>query len=90
MDNRRANLVSANADVEVGLVAEHGGVGEGEVAELVVGVGGVGDELAEEDVAVGVERLDDDVEELVHLSLGEDDQWGVSEERGERFEDQEE
>ena len=44
-------------------------VGEGEVTQLVERVGGVGDELAEEDFRVRVERMDDELEELVDFSL---------------------
>ncbi len=44
-------------------------VGEGLVARLVDGVGGVGDQLAQEDLLVGIERMDHQVEDLVHLGL---------------------
>ena len=44
-------------------------VDEGEVAELIERVGGVGDELAEEDLRVRVERMDDEVEELAYFGL---------------------
>ena len=44
-------------------------VGEGEVAQLVERIGGIGDEFAEEDFRVGVERMDDQLEQLVDFSL---------------------
>ena len=44
-------------------------VGDGEEAQLVQRVGGVGDELAQEDVLVGVEGVDDDVHQARHLGL---------------------
>ena len=37
--------------------------------DLVDGVGGVADQLAEEDLLVGVERVGDEVEELLQLGL---------------------
>ena len=39
------------------------------MAELVERVGGVGDELAEEDLRVRVERMDDELEELADFGL---------------------
>jgi hypothetical protein len=50
-------------DALVGLVRDR------EVAELVDGVGGIGDELAEEYLLVRVERVDDEVEEARNLRL---------------------
>ena len=44
-------------------------VGEGEVAQLVERVGGVGDELAEEDLGVRVEGVDDELQELTDFGL---------------------
>ena len=38
------------------------------VADFVEGIGGVGDEFAEEDFLVGVEGVDDEGEELVDIS----------------------
>mmetsp|Transcript_36270 Transcript_36270/g.59153 ORF Transcript_36270/g.59153 Transcript_36270/m.59153 type:complete len:205 (+) Transcript_36270:1728-2342(+) len=46
-----------------------GVAGEGEEAFLVAGVGGVGYELAEEDVAVGVEGVDDNVHDASDFRL---------------------
>ena len=59
-----ARSVDAIADEGLELV-----VGEGEVAELVERVGGVGDELAEEDLRVRVERMDDQLQELANFGL---------------------
>ena len=39
------------------------------VPEFLEGVGGVGDQFANENVALGVERVDDDVENLSGLRL---------------------
>ena len=44
-------------------------LGEGEVLQLVQRVRGVGDELAEEDLRVRVQRMDDEREELVDFRL---------------------
>jgi hypothetical protein len=44
-------------------------VDKGRVAELVECVGGVGDQFAEEDLRVGVKRMDDQLEELIYFSL---------------------
>ena len=51
VDARRVDAVADERFVPV--------VDEGEVTELVERVGGVGDELAEEDLRVGVQRMDD-------------------------------
>ena len=59
-----ARRVDAIADERLVLL-----VGEGEVAQLVERVGGVGDEFAEEDLRVRVERMDDQLEELADFSL---------------------
>jgi hypothetical protein len=44
-------------------------VGEAEVTQLVERVRGVGDELAEEDLRVRIERMDDQLEELGDFGL---------------------
>ena len=59
-----ARRVDAIADESLVLL-----VGEGEVAQLVERIGGVGDEFAEEDFRVRVERMDDQLEELAYFSL---------------------
>ena len=50
-------LVRGDADVEVLLGLEGGGVGEGLVTDLVEGIGRVGDDFTQEDLLVGVERV---------------------------------
>ena len=64
-------LIDLDPDVEVGVVAgpENGLVGEGEESDLIEGVASVGDELAKEDVLVGVQRVDDDVHQARDLGL---------------------
>ena len=44
-------------------------VGQGLVADLVQGIGGVGDQLTEENLFVGVECVDDEAHELCDLGL---------------------
>ncbi len=61
VDARRVDAIADEGLVPV--------VGEGEVAQLVERVGGVGDELAEEDLRVRVERVDDQLEELADFGL---------------------
>ena len=46
-----------------------GVVGQGEVTQLVECVGGVGDELAQEYLRMRVERVDDELEELIDFGL---------------------
>jgi hypothetical protein len=60
--------VDRQVDLQLRVVGQ---LGAGDLLEpaLVEGVGGVGDQLAEEDVLVGVERVDHQVEELLHLGL---------------------
>ena len=61
------DLVWDNLDLEIRGGVEERRVGEGLVADLVEGIGGAGDELAEEDVLVGVEGVDDQRQELVDV-----------------------
>ena len=46
-----------------------GGIVQRLEAQLVAGVGGVGDQCAEEDLRVGIERVGDEVQQLRHLGL---------------------
>ena len=62
-------LVGCDADGEAVLVELDIRVGEALEVELVLGVGRVGDELAEEDLLVGVDRVDHEVEQLLALCL---------------------
>ncbi len=62
-------LVVSERDGQVLLVDLGGGVGQALEVQLVDGVRRVGDELAQEDLAVGVDRVDHEVEELLAFSL---------------------
>ena len=62
-------LVRDDVDPEVLGRVELAGVGEGFIADLVKGVGGVGDEFSQEDLLVGVDCVDDEGEKLRDLSL---------------------
>ena len=56
-------LVDIDPDLEILVVAEQGRVGEGREPDLVECVGGVGNDLPEEDLLLGVEGVDEDVHE---------------------------
>ena len=45
------------------------GCGNGLVAQLVERIGGVGDQLAQEDIAVGIDRMHHEMQELGDLRL---------------------
>mgnify|MGYP006900019992 CR=1 FL=1 len=62
-------LVGDDVDAEVLARVELGRVREGLIADLVEGVGGVGDELSQEDLLVGVDSVDDQRQKLRDLSL---------------------
>jgi len=71
-----------NVELRVGL--QHRLVGEGLEADLVERIRGVGDELPQEDLLVGVERVDDEGQQLVDLceaerrvQAGVCGKWGV-------------
>ena len=53
------------------------GIGQGQHAQLFDGVGGVGDQLTQEDVAVGIDRVHHEVEEARNFGL-EGSRFGVS------------
>ena len=67
--NRARVLVEGQADRERGLVDLDVGVGEALEAQLVDGVRRVRDELPQEDLLVGVDRVDHEVEQLLALGL---------------------
>ena len=62
-------LVKGNLHAQLRAVYLHVCISEALEDEFVHGVGGVGDELAQENLAVGVDRVDHEVEELLALSL---------------------
>jgi hypothetical protein len=62
-------VVGGDVDLQLQLVVEDVLLGELEVAELLQRVGGVGDELTDEDLLLRVERMDDDIEQLLDLGL---------------------
>ncbi len=56
-----------NVDVKLRVGLQHRFVGERLEADLVERIGGVGDQLPQEDLLVGVERVDDQRQQLVDL-----------------------
>jgi hypothetical protein len=69
-DGEGAGLfVNQDAHVQVGRVFIQGGVVERLKAQLVAGVGRVGDQLAQEDFLVGVQRVGDEVQQLLDFGL---------------------
>ena len=61
--------VGDQVDAEILARVELGGVGQGLIADLVQSIGGVGDQLTQENLLVGVDSVDDEGEELRDLSL---------------------
>ena len=59
----RLSASIAMRDARLRIVGEEGGRGDGLVAQPLAGVGGVGDELAEEDVLVGIDRVHHQVQQ---------------------------
>jgi hypothetical protein len=69
-DRERARLaVEGDADLEVGVVLEQRGVAQSLEAQLVGGVGGVGNQFAQENVLVGIQGMDHQLEELLDFGL---------------------
>ena len=66
---RAGRLVGDEADRELVGAGQKIGLGDRLVAQLVAGVRGVGDELAQEDVGLGVDRMNHQVQELGDLRL---------------------
>lgn len=62
-------LVGDNVDAQILARVELARVGERLVADLVEGIGGVGDKLSQENLLVGVDGVDDEGEKLRDLSL---------------------
>ena len=67
--DRAGVLVEVDDDAEVRVVGDQRFVGERLEAQPVDGVGGVRDELAQEDVPVGVQGVDHQLEELLGFGL---------------------
>jgi hypothetical protein len=61
--------LSKHADLQVGRVLEQRGVVQRLEAQLVAGVRGVRDQLAQEDLLVRVQRVGDEVQDLLDLGL---------------------
>ena len=62
-------VVGGETDLELGLVVEDFFLRDLGVAEFFEGVGSIGNQLADEDFLLGVERVDDDIEQLLDLGL---------------------
>ena len=62
-------LVGQDADLELGIVAQQLGLAQGLVAQLVARVGRVADQLAQEDLTLLVERVDDQIEHTADIGL---------------------
>lgn len=62
-------LVGDDVDAEILASVQLAGVGQRLIADLVEGIGGVGDKFSEEDLLVGVDCVDDEGEKLRDLSL---------------------
>ena len=78
LDGQRVGFgVGANADGERQVWIEHVAVGEQLEIQAGEGVGSVGDQLAQEDLALGVEGMDQDIEQLAGFSLKGDGGGGV-------------
>jgi hypothetical protein len=69
-------LVGDNSDSELGLGLELLWLGNRLVADLVEGVGGVGNELSEEDLLVGVESVDDKGHQLLDVGVERENFFG--------------
>ena len=69
-NGQRARLrVGGERDRERAILAQHPGIGKCEIAQLVTGVRRVGDQLAQEDFLLAVERVHDDIEEAADFRL---------------------
>ena len=66
---RRFSASISERDPGFGIVAEQAGVRDRLVAQLLAGVGRVGDQLAQEDVPVRVDRVHHQVQQLGDIGL---------------------
>ena len=62
-------LIGFDLDPQLGIICQQAVVLEGFVAQLVGGVRSIGDQLPEEDLRIGIQRVDHQVKQLLHLSL---------------------
>jgi hypothetical protein len=62
-------LVDGNADLELLNLAQRSLVGECQILDLVQCISAVGNQLTEEDLTLGVQGVDENVHQTVHLSL---------------------
>ena len=62
-------LVDGQGDLEVLPLQAHLVVGQAEIAQLVDGIGGVGDDLAEEDLLMGIDGVDHHVQQTLGLGF---------------------
>ncbi len=65
----RAAGSTVDANAEVGIVREQLGASEALETEPVVGIGSVGDQLAEKNLSLAVERMHHEVQQLLDLGL---------------------
>ena len=56
-------------DLEIGVAGQELGLLQGEHAQPFAGIGGVGDQLAQKDVAVGIDGMHHQVQELGNLGF---------------------
>ena len=78
-DRERARVgVDRQIDGQFAVVGQQGGIVDGFEAQLLAGVGGVGHQLAQEDVLVGIQRMNDQLQHLLHIGLKGVgfDRWG--------------
>jgi hypothetical protein len=69
-DGERARfLVEGDADLQIAVVAVQAALFSASKRSLVAGVGGVGDQLAQEDFLVAVQRVDHQVQQLFDFGL---------------------
>ena len=70
LDRQAAVLgIDQQRDPGLGVIAEQGGVGDRLVAQLLAGIGRIRDQLAQEDVLVGVDRVHHQVQQLGDIGL---------------------
>ncbi len=63
------DIICQKAHLEIGITSEQIRFGNRFIAQLVARIRGVGDQLAQEDVLVGIKRVDNDIEQSANLSL---------------------